>query len=181
MAALGSLCSRVFVLRLLCSVHITALLWRRTYPCFPLPFVLHALPQRHPMHFCKKCCFATCRSPTQLPTITHSTQPIPSCRGDIVIDGKPMPENLMDIVKAPLKANPTNSVVAFKDNSSAIRGFNVTPMLPLTPGAPSPLAPTPRDWDLLLTAETHNFPCAVAPYPGASTVVMPYHAAASCC
>lgn len=23
-----------------------------------------------------------------------------------------------------------------------------------------------RDWDLLLTAETHNFPCAVAPYPG---------------
>jgi hypothetical protein len=27
----------------------------------------------------------------------------------------------------------------------------------------------PRDWDVLLTAETHNFPCAVAPYPGAET------------
>jgi hypothetical protein len=26
--------------------------------------------------------------------------------------------------------------------------------------------PKGRDWDLLLTAETHNFPCAVAPYPG---------------
>lgn len=26
-----------------------------------------------------------------------------------------------------------------------------------------------RDWDVLLTAETHNFPCAVAPYPGAET------------
>ena len=26
-----------------------------------------------------------------------------------------------------------------------------------------------RNWDVLLTAETHNFPCAVAPYPGAET------------
>lgn len=59
-----------------------------------------------------------------------------------------------------------NSVVAFKDNSSAIRGFKVRPLLPLNPGGPSALAPQGRDWDLLLTAETHNFPCAVAPYPG---------------
>ena len=42
-------------------------------------------------------------------------------------------------------------------------------MLPAQPGAPCPLMPQPRDWDLLLTAETHNFPCAVAPYPGAET------------
>ena len=65
-----------------------------------------------------------------------------------------------------LQVNPNNSVVAFKDNSSAIRGFNVKPMLPALPGSPSPLMPQHRDWDLLLTAETHNFPCAVAPYPG---------------
>ena len=39
-------------------------------------------------------------------------------------------------------------------------------MLPLACGAPSAVAPQERDWDLLLTAETHNFPCAVAPYPG---------------
>jgi hypothetical protein len=60
-----------------------------------------------------------------------------------------------------------NSVIAFNDNSSAIRGFKVKPMLPLNPGGPSALGPQQRDWDLLLTAETHNFPCAVAPYPGA--------------
>lgn len=41
------------------------------------------------------------------------------------------------------------------------------PPLPSQPGNPSALAPQPRDWDLLLTAETHNFPCAVAPFPGA--------------
>ncbi|GLC44010.1 hypothetical protein PLESTB_000219600 [Pleodorina starrii] len=90
-------------------------------------------------------------------------------RGNIVIDGQPMDDTLFNIVKAPWKQNPNNSVVAFKDNSSAIRGFPVTPLLPVQPGAPSPLAPQPRDWDLLLTAETHNFPCAVAPYPGAET------------
>ncbi|CAL5220912.1 g3007 [Coccomyxa viridis] len=87
----------------------------------------------------------------------------------LILDGKPAPETLMQIVKATLKANPRNSVIGFKDNSSAIRGTNVEPVLPLNCGSPSALAPQPRDWDLLLTAETHNFPCAVAPYPGAET------------
>ena len=77
-----------------------------------------------------------------------------------------MPDTLMDVVKAPLRANPSNSVIAFKDNSSALRGYLVQPLLPATPGSPSPLWPQERDWDVLLTAETHNFPCAVAPYPG---------------
>nr|QKY14978.1 phosphoribosylformylglycinamidine synthase (PURL) [Polytomella parva] len=90
-------------------------------------------------------------------------------RGNLVIDGKPISETLFSIVKAPWKANPNNSVVAFKDNSSAIKGFKVSPLLPTQPGKPSELKPQARDWDLLLTAETHNFPCAVAPYPGAET------------
>jgi hypothetical protein len=42
----------------------------------------------------------------------------------------------------------------------------VTPLLPVKPGNPSPLAPQPRDWDLLLTAETHNVPCAVSEQAG---------------
>jgi phosphoribosylformylglycinamidine synthase len=62
-----------------------------------------------------------------------------------------------------------NSVIAFKDNSSAIRGFVNTPLRPTSAGGPSPLAPRPVDLDLLLTAETHNFPSGVAPYPGAET------------
>lgn len=69
--------------------------------------------------------------------------------------------------QAPFEAAPRNSVVAFHDNSSALRGGPMTPLLPVTCGQPSELVPQQRDWDLLLTAETHNFPCAVAPYPGA--------------
>ncbi|CAD7696531.1 unnamed protein product [Ostreobium quekettii] len=90
-------------------------------------------------------------------------------KGNMVLDGVPMDSTLMDIVASPLKAHPNNSVIAFKDNSSAIRGAVVRPLLPTTSGSPSPLAPQEKDWDVLLTAETHNFPCAVAPYPGSET------------
>jgi len=84
-------------------------------------------------------------------------------------DGTQYPKKLFDIVKAPWKANPNNSVVAFKDNSSTIRGFKAAPIVPAEPGTTSRMELQERDLDLLLTAETHNFPCAVAPYPGAET------------
>ncbi|XP_021739143.1 probable phosphoribosylformylglycinamidine synthase, chloroplastic/mitochondrial [Chenopodium quinoa] len=89
--------------------------------------------------------------------------------GKLVIDGKPVERTLMQIVKSTLKANPNNSVIGFKDNSSAIRGFLVDQLRPLLPGLTCPLDVQIRDLDILFTAETHNFPCAVAPYPGAET------------
>ncbi|KAL2940127.1 putative phosphoribosylformylglycinamidine synthase chloroplastic/mitochondrial [Bienertia sinuspersici] len=89
--------------------------------------------------------------------------------GKLVIDGQPVESTLMQIVKSTLKANPNNSVIGFKDNSSAIRGFPVRQLRPLLPGLTCPLDMQMRDLDILFTAETHNFPCAVAPYPGAET------------
>ncbi|CAN0909555.1 Probable phosphoribosylformylglycinamidine synthase, chloroplastic/mitochondrial [Linum grandiflorum] len=89
--------------------------------------------------------------------------------GKIVVDGEPMNRTLMQIVKSTLQANPKNSVIGFKDNSSAIRGFPVQHLRPTKPGVPSSLDATSQDLDILFTAETHNFPCAVAPYPGAET------------
>ncbi|XP_047972283.1 probable phosphoribosylformylglycinamidine synthase, chloroplastic/mitochondrial [Salvia hispanica] len=89
--------------------------------------------------------------------------------GKIVIDGEPMDKTLMQIVKSTLQANPSNSVIGFKDNSSAIRGFPVGQLRPTHPGLTCPLDMSARDLDILFTAETHNFPCAVAPYPGAET------------
>ena len=40
---------------------------------------------------------------------------------NIVIDGQSQPDSLMKIMKSTLSANPGNSVIGFKDNSSAIR------------------------------------------------------------
>jgi len=89
--------------------------------------------------------------------------------GRLVLDGKEVPETLLDIVRATYRANPNNSIIAFKDNSSAIRGFDVETILPQEPGRPAPLKPGRRKYHLLFTAETHNFPTGVAPFPGAET------------
>ena len=45
-------------------------------------------------------------------------------KGKQIIDGSFMPDTLMDIVKSTLETNPSNSVIAFKDNSSGIKGYD---------------------------------------------------------
>ena len=90
--------------------------------------------------------------------------------GNLIVDGVPQPESLFKMVKDTIAGERGhNSVIAFKDNSSAIRGYVNTPLRPVNPGGPSALEPRAVDLDLLLTAETHNFPSGVAPYPGAET------------
>lgn len=90
-------------------------------------------------------------------------------KGRLIIDGKEAPDTLMKIVKAPYEKNPNNSVIAFSDNSSAIRGFKVRTVLPEDPTAPSRFIEKQKDYDIIFTAETHNFPSGVAPFPGAET------------
>lgn len=89
--------------------------------------------------------------------------------GRLVIDGVEQPRHLMAMVREPLEANPANSVIAFRDNSSSIRGHEVPTLTPAEPGKPCPMQPSELDLDLTLTAETHNFPSGVAPFPGAET------------
>jgi phosphoribosylformylglycinamidine synthase len=90
-------------------------------------------------------------------------------KGKLKIDGKDASETLMEIIKSTLCANPSNSVIAFKDNSSGIRGYKVATMIPKAPGKSSPFAFRQGEYDILFTAETHNFPSGVAPFPGAET------------
>ncbi|NQS72411.1 MAG: phosphoribosylformylglycinamidine synthase [Desulfobulbaceae bacterium] len=90
-------------------------------------------------------------------------------RGLQVIDGKEYPKTLFNLVQDTLAANPKGSLVAFKDNSSVIQGRTLNTLLPQQPGAPSVLALQEVEYHPLLTAETHNFPTGVAPFPGAET------------
>eukprot|EP00746_Dinoflagellata_sp_MGD_P156639 gnl/MRDRNA2_/MRDRNA2_85913_c0_seq1.p1 gnl/MRDRNA2_/MRDRNA2_85913_c0~~gnl/MRDRNA2_/MRDRNA2_85913_c0_seq1.p1 ORF type:complete len:1338 (+),score=293.78 gnl/MRDRNA2_/MRDRNA2_85913_c0_seq1:88-4101(+) len=95
--------------------------------------------------------------------------------GHIVIDGEKMPSTLFQLVKRPFKVNPSNSTIAFRDNSSALRGFKHQTLLPSHNGklrevtGPVNLEPGEVDRDITLTVETHNFPCGIAPFPGAET------------
>jgi phosphoribosylformylglycinamidine synthase len=90
-------------------------------------------------------------------------------RGRHIIDGKEEPETLMEIVRSTLEANPTNSIIAFKDNSSGIRGRDIYTIVPDNPGKPSAFAMRRLPYHIIFTAETHNFPTGVAPFPGAET------------
>ena len=90
-------------------------------------------------------------------------------RGRLVVDGREVPENLMQIIRQTLTRNPNNSVIAFKDNSSAIRGYEIETIVPETPGRVSGFKKARLAYHIIFTAETHNFPSGVAPFPGAET------------
>lgn len=90
-------------------------------------------------------------------------------KGRLVVDGAEIERTLIDSIRKPLDTNPSNSVIAFKDNSSAIRGYRIRTIVPSQPGAPSPMVSAELDHHIIFTAETHNFPSGVAPFPGAET------------
>lgn len=90
-------------------------------------------------------------------------------RGRLVINGVEAADTLMKIVKAPYENNPNNSVIAFSDNSSAIKGYRVKTIQPKNPLGPSPFFEATKGYNIIFTAETHNFPSGVAPFPGAET------------
>jgi phosphoribosylformylglycinamidine synthase len=90
-------------------------------------------------------------------------------KGKQIINGVAMPETLMGIVKSTLKANSSNSIIAFKDNSSGIKGYDCWTILPEQPGKPAPFKRQKLRYHIIFTAETHNFPTGVAPFPGAET------------
>jgi phosphoribosylformylglycinamidine synthase len=90
-------------------------------------------------------------------------------KGKLTVDGRKIRETLIQIVKSPLKANPSNSLIAFSDNSSAIQGYPIWTILPQQPGKCSPFIPQKCNYHILFTAETHNYPSGVHPFQGATT------------
>eukprot|EP00794_Sanderia_malayensis_P007168 gene7168-7974_t len=91
-------------------------------------------------------------------------------KGKIVIDNECMPETLMKMVMNTQDHTNDNSVIKFSDNSSAIKGYEVDAIRPLKSSESSHFEmDVKRKRHITLTAETHNFPTGVAPFPGATT------------
>ncbi len=90
-------------------------------------------------------------------------------KGRLIIDGEEMPVDLFDLIGDPYRKNQRNSVIAFSDNSSSIKGSVIRTVFPEEPGKPSAYKWHDLDYDVIFTAETHNFPSGVAPFPGAET------------
>lgn len=87
--------------------------------------------------------------------------------GRLFVDGEEQEYSLFDLVKQPLKnIIDSNSLVAFSDNSSVIKGkscylFNRNDF--------NHYKKRFEPLNIVLTAETHNFPTAIDPFSGAAT------------
>lgn len=93
-------------------------------------------------------------------------------KGILNIKGRKSNEkSLIDLVISTQKHSNPNNLIKFEDNSSAIKGFNkLRVLVPKEPGICSQVEVLNNQHrHIILTAETHNFPTGVAPFPGAST------------
>lgn len=93
-------------------------------------------------------------------------------KGILEIEGRqPVKESLIDMVIGTQANSNQNNVIKFEDNSSAIKGFaGLTIIAPSNPSESSRMvARKQQHRHILFTAETHNFPTGVAPFPGAAT------------
>ncbi|HDZ16080.1 MAG TPA: phosphoribosylformylglycinamidine synthase, partial [Methylophaga aminisulfidivorans] len=88
-------------------------------------------------------------------------------RADWVVDGKPQPHTLFNMIRNTHEKNPQGVITAYSDNSSVIEGtrshrFQVD------------LATGQYHYEgevqhILMKVETHNHPTAISPFPGAAT------------
>jgi len=76
--------------------------------------------------------------------------------------------SLFKLIKEPIKHYKNNSVLAFCDNSSAIKGYLTNTIIPIW-DINHQYYKDILQQDFVLTAETHNFPTGIAPFPGAAT------------
>ncbi|XP_056013260.1 phosphoribosylformylglycinamidine synthase-like isoform X2 [Ostrea edulis] len=91
-------------------------------------------------------------------------------RGRLVVDGKEHPESLFKMIMDTQKQSNPNNVIKFSDNSSAIKGYETTVLVPSDTTVPSAMSEMENvKRHIIFTAETHNFPTGVAPFPGATT------------
>jgi phosphoribosylformylglycinamidine synthase len=112
------------------------------------------------------------RDPTDVELMMFAQANSEHCRHKIfnaqfVIDGKPQPQSLFDMIRATHARNSAGVLSAYRDNAAVIVGAQATRFFadPLTQRYAGTLEPI----DILMKVETHNHPTAISPFPGAAT------------
>ena len=113
------------------------------------------------------------RNPTDTELVMFGQVNSEHCRHKIfgakfIIDGKEMPNSLFGMIKNTHRKNGKGTLVAYKDNSSVVEGFETEMFLP---NAAHAYGFRKVQLDQLMKVETHNHPTAISPYPGAATGV----------
>ncbi|MDE2070462.1 MAG: phosphoribosylformylglycinamidine synthase, partial [Gammaproteobacteria bacterium] len=88
-------------------------------------------------------------------------------RGDWIIDGRPQPHSLFDLIRATHAHNPEGVLSAYRDNAAVIAGSKGGRWFPRP--ADKVYARHEEPVHILMKVETHNHPTAISPFPGAAT------------
>lgn len=89
--------------------------------------------------------------------------------GKFIIDGIEQNSTLFNLIKRTTGENPNHVISAYKDNCAFIRGPVVEQFAPRSQNKADFFAVKPFQSVLSIKAESHNFPCTVEPFNGAST------------
>ena len=125
------------------------------------------------MEYLAKSFAAAGRNPTDTELVMFGQVNSEHCRhkifgAEFTIDGRKMPESLFGMIKNTHALRPQGTLVAYKDNSSVVAGFDVESFWP---DAKHTYRFREAKTDQLMKVETHNHPTAISPYPGAATGV----------
>ncbi len=115
------------------------------------------------------------RNPTDVELVMFGQVNSEHCRhkifnADWVIDGEPQPRSLFDMIRNTHERHPGNTLIAYKDNSGVLIGFEDAWFQVRRDGS-QVYAFRETQVDMLIKVETHNHPTAIAPFPGAATGV----------
>jgi phosphoribosylformylglycinamidine synthase len=89
--------------------------------------------------------------------------------GQFIIDDKPCPDSLFQLIKLTSILNPNRLVSAYKDNVAFIEGPSALQFAPKRQYKSDHFIPRLIETVISLKAETHNFPTTVEPFNGAAT------------
>ena len=126
------------------------------------------------MEYLAKSFKAAGRNPTDTELVMFGQVNSEHCRHKIfgarfVIDGKEKPHSLFEMIKNTHKKRPQDTLSAYKDNSSVVKGFP-TKVFAIDPKT-NKYGFKKDALEQLMKVETHNHPTAISPYPGAATGV----------
>jgi len=114
------------------------------------------------------------RNPTDTELVMFGQVNSEHCRHKIFnaswrVDGRAEPRTLFEMIRHTHACHPEGTLVAYKDNSSVVEGFDAQ-ALEIDPDSHA-YTFTRDQIDLIMKVETHNHPTAISPFPGAATGV----------
>ena len=126
------------------------------------------------MEYLAKSFKAAGRNPTDTELVMFGQVNSEHCRhkifgAEFVIDGKKQKNSLFGMIKNTHAKRPKDTLSAYKDNSSVVKGFK-TDVFAIDPKT-NKYSFKKDQLEQLMKVETHNHPTAISPFPGAATGV----------